>query len=138
MTRCLCKPIFLNFSGFFLGKNSISRDTDIDSAKKGIGRIKTQTTRGEFMKITKYKFNCIQQEYSARYYLSGFSCILAGMVCWIIPDENGEAMLDSYSESVIWLHDILVELLDAGLITEDKYWYPYMTIFERLARYSDF
>jgi hypothetical protein len=87
------------------------------------------------MRITKHKHN---NKYSARYYLSGFACIPDGIICWVISDRNGEALLDSYSEPVIWLHDILVELLSAGLITEDEYWYPYMTIFDRLARYSSF
>jgi hypothetical protein len=90
------------------------------------------------MKITKYRPPNSQQESDARYYLSGFSCIPVGMICWIVPDKNGEALLKSYSEPVIWLHDILVELLDVGLITEDEYWYPYMTVFERLSRYSSF
>lgn len=74
------------------------------------------------MKLTKYKTNRIQQGYSVRYYLSGFRCIPSGMICWVIPDKNGEALLVSYSEPVIWLHDILVELLNAGLITDDEYW----------------
>lgn len=90
------------------------------------------------MRITKYRPHNKQHEYSTRYYLAGFKCIPHEMVCWVIPDKNGEALLESYSEPVIWLHDILVELLNAGLITEDEYWYPYVTIFDRLARYSSF
>jgi len=71
------------------------------------------------MKITKYKLNNIQHEYSVRYYLSGFKCISDGMICWVIPDRNGEALFESCSKSVIWLHDILVELLDARFITKN-------------------
>lgn len=50
----------------------------------------------------------------------------------IIPDRNGEALLDYPEDKAIWLSDILDELLEAGLITEDEYWYPYVTIFVRL------
>lgn len=36
----------------------------------------------------------------------------------IIPDRKA-----------IWLSDILNELLEAGWITEDEYYYPYISIF---------
>lgn len=133
MASFLCKPVFGGFLRFFNGKKSISRNADIDSTKQGFG-FQNQRYARKHIRINKYKPNDIQHERSARYYLSGFRCIPSGMICWIIPDKNGEALLESCSEPIIWLHDILVELLDAGLITEDEYWYPYMTIFERLAR----
>ena len=44
----------------------------------------------------------------------------------IIPDRNGEALLDYSKDKAIWLSDILDELLEAGWITEDEYWYHNM------------
>lgn len=133
MALYLSKPVYGGFL-IFSDKKMISRNADIDSAKQCIGSFKTEDRRGNAIEITNHRNPNIQQEYPARYYLSGFNCISVGMICWIVPDKNSEAILDSYSEPVIRLHDILVGLLDDGIITENEYWYPYIHVFERLAR----
>lgn len=86
------------------------------------------------MRITKRITGTCQQK-SIRYYLSGFQCIPNGITCWIISDENGEALLDTYSKTSVLLQDVLKELLEIGLITEDEYWYPYLTVFDKLSKF---
>lgn len=94
------------------------------------------------MRITKWRPANAKSKYSARYYLNGFRSMPIGMTAWIAPDYNGEFFLDCSSEPTEWLHVILdvilVELLDAGLITDNEYWYLYIHVFDWLARLSSF
>lgn len=66
--------------------------------------------------------------------ITGFRVMKEGKWARIIPDRNGEALLDYPEDKAIWLSDILDELLEAGRITEVEYWYPYIRVFNRLSQ----
>lgn len=85
------------------------------------------------MKITKSQPENAKSKYSVRYYLTEFASIPENMTLWVVPDQNGEALLDGPTTPTVWLQDILFELQSEGLISEDELLYPYIDVFERLA-----
>lgn len=68
------------------------------------------------------------------FFITGFRVMQEGKWARIIPDRNSEALLDYPEDKAIWLSDILDELLEAGWITEDEYWYPYIRFFNQLSK----
>jgi hypothetical protein len=84
------------------------------------------------MRILKWQPDNLQSE-SVRYYLADFESIPDNESAWVVPDQNGEALLDGPTTPTVWLQDILFELQSEGLISEDELLYPYIDVFERLA-----
>jgi hypothetical protein len=74
------------------------------------------------------------EENHNEFFITGFRLMQEGKWARIIPNRNGEALLDYPEDKAIWLSDIFDELLETGLITEDEYCYPYMTVFYRLSK----
>ncbi|WP_027156605.1 hypothetical protein [Methylobacter luteus] len=84
------------------------------------------------MRILKWQPDNLQSE-SVRYYLADFESIPDNGIAWVVPDQNGEALLDGPTTPTVWLQDILFELQSEGLISEDELLYPYIDVFDRLA-----
>lgn len=57
------------------------------------------------MRILKWQPDNLQSE-SVRYYLADFESIPDNGIAWVVPDQNGEALLDGPTTPTVWLQGV--------------------------------